>query len=94
MGDLSRSHHLLRFWGPRLPATYGAFVTLLETSMFSYFSLKFTLESWTHIICLCLTLHPPAPHRAVQGKSMTEDKFLPKGPQEEWFGEGLEEWFW
>lgn len=43
--------------------------------------------------------HPSPPnlrgsHKAVEGKCMTEDKRLSLGPQEGWFGEGLEEWVW
>lgn len=70
LDGLCHSHHLLRVSGGRgglilllLPATYGTFVTPLETSMLSHLSLlkKFTLECLSHTVCLCLTPFPPPP---------------------------------
>lgn len=49
---------------------------------------KFTLESRPLITCLS-PLPLRVAHRAVQGKCVTEDKFLPVGPQEGRFGKGL-----
>ena len=78
-------------------ATRGAFILLLEPSVFSYltFLKKLALESPPTL--LTFTLPPPnlrGSHKAVEGKCMTEDKHLSLGPQGGWFGEGLEEWFW
>ena len=65
--------------------------------MLSYLILLKKLALETPPTLLTFTLPPPnlrGSHKAVEGKCMTEDKRLSLGPQEGWFGEGLEEWVW